>query len=541
MGKRTFKLLTALCMAACFAWGSPSGANPGDDDAQAPGRTMARQAIRESGTWITVDHTKLEALQQAFRSGPEITRACVSCHSEAETQFHGTIHWTWQGPTDANGVQLGKSKYSLNNFCISTNAQQDKGCLSCHPGWGKQTEATNCLVCHGQKTINWEEAFEDLNAFLGEEADEESKELAAEIQTSIQEAAQAVGLPGRKNCGSCHFYGGGGDGVKHGDLDTSMTKPNRALDVHMGSDGQDFDCQRCHTTRQHNIAGRVYTAPAYTERKSLIEDDLSAKIHCESCHSDTPHQPGSKANDHTDKVACQSCHIPQFARVNPTKMLWDWSQAGKTRDGKAYKTKDALGKDDYMTIKGQMQWAKNVKPEYFWYNGSIKSVSAKDPIDPSQTVKVSYPLGSADDPGSRISPFKVHRGKQPYDKVHKTLLTPLLSGPDGYWKTLDWQRALGKGGAALGLPFSGEYDFVATTYVLPTTHMVAPKENVVACTECHVKAEGRLANLAGVYLPARDGVRAVDSIGWILVLGTLVGVCLHGLGRIFTNGNHKGV
>ena len=27
--------------------------------------------------------------------------------------------------------------------------------------------------------------------------------------------------------------------------------------------------------------------------------------------------------DHTDKVACQSCHIPEFARVNPTKVSWD--------------------------------------------------------------------------------------------------------------------------------------------------------------------------------------------------------------------------
>ncbi len=41
--------------------------------------------------------------------------------------------------------------------------------------------------------------------------------------------------PERQNCGACHFNGGGGDGVKHGDLDTSLTKPNKALDVHMGS------------------------------------------------------------------------------------------------------------------------------------------------------------------------------------------------------------------------------------------------------------------------------------------------------------------
>jgi hypothetical protein len=151
--------------------------------------------------------------------------------------------------------------------------------------------------------------------------------------------------PGRQNCGSCHFKGGGGDGVKHGDLDTSLTRPNKALDVHMDADGRNFQCTRCHTTALHNIAGRVYTRPAATDRKSLIEDDLTKKITCESCHSSTPHKAESKANDHTDKVACQSCHIPEFARVNPTKMSWDWSQSGKLKDGKPYKTKDEFGKD----------------------------------------------------------------------------------------------------------------------------------------------------------------------------------------------------
>ncbi len=56
---------------------------------------------------------------------------------------------------------------------------------------------------------------------------------------------------------------------------------------------------------------------------------------------------------------------------------------------------------------------------------------------------------------ARIFPFKVHRGNQPYDKEHNTLLVPLLSGKDGYWTTLDWNRALGKGQESVGLHFSG--------------------------------------------------------------------------------------
>ena len=83
------------------------------------------------------------------------------------SQFHETIHWTWFAGKNEKGTQMGKAGYSLNNFCISANRMDDKGCMSCHPGWGDKTEAVNCLVCHGKKQINWEEAFEDVSAFLG--------------------------------------------------------------------------------------------------------------------------------------------------------------------------------------------------------------------------------------------------------------------------------------------------------------------------------------------------------------------------------------
>lgn len=350
-------------------------------------------------------------------------------HGSAD-QFHKTIHWTWHAYTDEKGHQFGKGGDSINNFCISTDRMQDKSCLSCHPGWGEETVAVNCLNCHGQKSINWGESFEDLAAFAGSD-DPEEQAIADEIRGNIRAAVQAVVRPERQNCGGCHFKGGGGDGVKHGDLDTSLTKPNKALDVHMGIDGRNFQCTRCHTTTLHNIAGRVYTKPAASDRKSLIEDDLATKITCESCHSSTPHKSESKANDHTDKVACQSCHIPTFARVNPTKVSWDWSKAGKRKDGKPYKTEDAFGKHDYMSIKGQFKWAKNVKPEYFWYNGSISSITAKDPIDPSKVVAVSHPLGSREDKNARIFPFKVHHASSHTTRSTKPCSVPCFPDPTG--------------------------------------------------------------------------------------------------------------
>ena len=53
------------------------------DQSQAPGRTMAQQATRGQKIWNTTDHTKHKALQNDFKSGLEVTQACLSCHSEA--------------------------------------------------------------------------------------------------------------------------------------------------------------------------------------------------------------------------------------------------------------------------------------------------------------------------------------------------------------------------------------------------------------------------------------------------------------------------
>ena len=56
------------------------------------------------------------------------------------------------------------------------------------------------------------------------------------------------------------LFGGGGDAVKHGDLDSTLKTPSRELDVHMSPDGADFSCQECHTTTNHDIQGNAMFA-----------------------------------------------------------------------------------------------------------------------------------------------------------------------------------------------------------------------------------------------------------------------------------------
>lgn len=502
-------------------------------DEEAPGRELAKQATRSRETWSTTDHSKHFVLTQEYISGAEVTDACISCHTEAAAQIQESIHWTWIDPKSDKETLVGKAGHSVNNFYISTNLMNDSSCIECHTGWDGKAGKINCLRCHGQTEFNFPGAFEKLNR-LYDADDEKSEELAEKIQKDVQKAIQDISRPTRKNCGSCHFFGDGGDGVKHGDLDSSLTNPDKALDVHMARDGQNFQCFRCHTTRRHYVAGRIYSTPAVTHRRNLLQDDLIPRIMCESCHGDKPHKPDKKANDHTDKVACQSCHIPKYARANPTQLWWDWSKAGKKKDGKSFKKTGPLGKYSYISTKGAAKWDSNVTPEYFWFSGSINTLTVKDVIDPDSTVRVSWPVGNLGDKKSRIFPFKVHRGKQPYDTESRRLLAPLLSGEDGFWTTLDMKKALIKGMEYMNLPYSGNFDFVETSYVFPITHMVAPKEKALDCTACHRRKGSRLANLVGFYMPARDGHRIVDVGGWSLIIALLVGILLHASGRIFS-------
>jgi hypothetical protein len=50
-------------------------------------------ATTEKPSSSTADHSKFEELQQEFESAPEVTKACLGCHTEASKQIHKTLHW----------------------------------------------------------------------------------------------------------------------------------------------------------------------------------------------------------------------------------------------------------------------------------------------------------------------------------------------------------------------------------------------------------------------------------------------------------------
>jgi len=429
-----------------------------------------------------IDHGQF--ISTTFRSGEDVTRFSIKCHRKEADEFIKTPHWRWKGPPKLiEGLEDSRVEYGkinlLNNFCISIEGGPDwknlEHCAECHAGYGFTgrdfdfTDITkiDCLVCHEQ-TGYYERGDGARPVFP----------VKGYEGKFLKRAAASVDRPARKNCGSCHFYGGSGNGVKHGDLDSSLINPSRELDVHMALDGLNMACQDCHKTRNHRISGASTFLATYDGR-----------VFCEDCHGDRPHDPVKKKtatlNGHVKKVACQTCHIPFIARDLPTQISWDWSTVGRD-----IKSSLQFGMETYKKHQGTFQWGKNLIPEYAWYRGKIKRYLRGEKVaDREGPVYISRPVGYREDGASRIYPFKTHRGRQPMDSVYQYLLIPHLV--KGLWKHYDWERALGDGAKGSGLPYSGKYEFVTTIAYGSINHQVAPKEKALRCHDCH-SGNGRL-------------------------------------------------
>lgn len=411
----------------------------------------------------------------------DVTRACLKCHENAGREFMETSHWQWLGddvtvPGHDAPMRIGKRNL-MNNFCIGITGNE-KACTKCHAGYGWENAGfdfndpsnIDCLVCHEHSGAY----IKTLGGMPAQDVD-------------LRAAAQSVGTPERANCLTCHAYGGGGEAVKHGDIDATLDQPTPSDDIHMGRAG--LICIDCHTTRNHRMRGRAFSVS--------IEDRMA--VTCLDCHTREPHDD-ERINEHVSAVACQTCHIPAFARRHATKTQWDWSKAG-----------DVTRQDDphhYLKIKGEFLYDDNVTPTYAWFNGSMDRYIMGDTIDPAAVTDMNRPRGDRKDTTARIWPFKTHIANQPYDIRYRYLLVPTTGGDGGFWTTFDWQKSLELGEAATGMPYSGEFGFAQTRMFWAISHGVAPKDQALGCAECH-SPDGRMDWVALGYDadPARAGGR----------------------------------
>lgn len=437
---------------------------------------------------LTPDHAQLINLTGKI-SARQVTAQCLHCHPAVGEAVLKSAHWNWKGLTPSiagheHSADTGLMKV-MDNYTLTMIPGLVQS-LGFHIGYGagngadksdfKDPLSIDCLVCH-DTTANYKK-------------DKSNNGLPA-AGTDLRALATKVGRPARSNCGSCHFYAGGGANVKHGDLEPALANPNSETDVHMGM--VDMRCQDCHRTENHRIAGMSFMAPV-----------TEGRVSCETCHGSQPHSItgflSRHLDDHVKALSCETCHIPSFAQETPTRLSTDYSQAGEDRSLKT----DALGMPLYDKNLGALTWGKHVAPVYRWFDGTRKTYVLGDKIENLDRLELNAPLGEKYIPESRIFPFKVHSAMQPYDTEQQVLLP--VKFENGYWRHYDWNRAITEGTAAIGMTYSGKFAFIKTSMYTSIHHEVLPAKQALGCSDCHKKEAITCTrchkNAAGMDLPS---------------------------------------
>ena len=193
------------------------------------------------------------------------------------------------------------------------------GCSNCHAGSGlkpsremsrAQLENSDCLICHSQ-------GYRRTLVQSGE-GRWEWKPLLWKNPEGLDSVARRISQPTRAMCLRCHAASGGGPNWKRGDLEYRLADTDRGFDVHMGKDGENMQCVKCHVGKDHRVAGRGADLPA--------SDRTDAQLRCDGeCHGTKPHKLAA-LDLHAQRVDCNVCHLPTFAREEATDMRRDWSR-----------------------------------------------------------------------------------------------------------------------------------------------------------------------------------------------------------------------
>ena len=517
-----FAVMAAFGLAGCDGSDGAAGANgaagaPGADGAdgfscwdlnQNGAGDLPDEDINSDGVVDTLDCNayasgayEIEQLHKGyFTEHPyEGAQSCMNCHGNIGDELITTGHFKWQG-VSANiegfeGGIHGKTDI-LNNFCIAIPSNEGR-CTQCHIGydWKDATydfgnrDNVDCLVCHDQ-TGTYAKAPTTAG---NPPAEIGTPPVPLDLALVAQSVAENGGTPTIDNCIFCHANAGGGDNVKHGDLSMSMANTTRDFDVHMGVDGADFECVACHQVKRdmdgkllsHGIGGMPYHSV-----------DEGVMKQCEDCHGDRFNiHAGSSVETIIglhDRLACQVCHIPTFARNTSTKTEWYWEDAGQNID--PIPVDPATNRPTYDKKKGTFVWANNVRPTLRYFNGKYTKflIGVNDQYSSLPAV-LAEPVGDYTDPNAMIYPFKKMIGNQPADAGNQTILVPHLfgtaGGPNPYWGKFDWNLALEDGAAKAGQTYTGAFEFVDTEMYLSVNHEVAPKEQAYgmdgACGDCH--------------------------------------------------------
>lgn len=411
----------------------------------------------------------------------EGTRTCLACHEKEARDFFSSVHYQWKADApdivNAGGRKLGKINTN-NDFCTNPGVSWiailkndagrviGNGCSKCHAGLGAkpsdqmtqgQLENIDCLLCHSASYQR--EVAQKAGGGL------EWRPVAMNSPETMLNVARHVGKTSNDVCLRCHVGSGGGINFKRGDLESAHARPTRDFDVHMGSGMQ---CTQCHKFRDHKILGGG-TQFAGVDRPG------EERLACEGCHRGAVHSAAA-LNRHTSRVACTTCHIPRFAKKDATDMHRDWSRS-----------EPVPGEGRFEPA---IEFQRNVKPVYAWWNGKGALAMLEDPVKPGADGRVALykPQGSRGDPDSRIYAFKLHTARLPIEASSKLML-PVQVGV--VFRTGKNEPAVRGGAKAyLGREVS-DIAWIETERYMGLFHEVAPKAEALGCRDCHSQG-GRL-------------------------------------------------
>ncbi|WP_296809344.1 PKD domain-containing protein [Thiocapsa sp.] len=375
-------------------------------------------------------------------------------------------------------------------------------------------------------------------------------------------AAQNVHATTRQSCLNCHAGAAGADGAKRGDLSRENINPSVTHDMHMSPDGANLTCSDCHNAignkgEGHRMRGRGL---------DLRANDVAERFSCETggCHDSQPHGDfsntlGSSKDKHAMKVACQTCHIPSYAKAAVgTEVARDW-QDPHPSDSACNGRGGWLPRED----KGGLGTASLI-PSYTWFDGTSEVVYLEEsltgvptvPLD--ATVAASFvgnfsaeddayalgmPNGDVTSENAKLYPMKKHWGKLARKDDTNSLVG---HSTFEFFRTGSFCRAVAVGlgenpddpfVCPTGKPGSTEMPPGASTVPVFTyqtiNHGVEPDSNALGgdtagCGTCHGELSGGPARLDMQGLGY--GLRTLPSV----VIGTRAAVLNGNLNTICT-------
>ena len=540
-------------------------------------------------------------------TGPEVCVSCHesqarAMHASVHYQQNGPTDYVTNinGLAGERGLNVGET--GINTYCGTHDNSPRFTCAGCHVGNGRFPVSTaefsamsdaqqlnelanvDCLTCHqevykrfpdptaGFENLVLENVSQGSNGALvraqGQSvtrtglagipivdsvtadfdfvpADPDNPELlditAALMSVSALEAAQTVHPTTRRSCLNCHGGAGGGDGTKRGDMSSALVSPSLAIDQHMSPQGRNMTCSECHSAGNHRVRGRGV---------DLRVNDVPERFTCENggCHNaSTVHNNvtnGSTFARHVAKVACQTCHIPTYAKGVATEVSRDWQDPHVSQTA-------CNGRGGWLPREDK---GGDLEPSYAWFDGNSEVYVLGENLSGVPTVPLPSAMSSlfrpsagssqgnfdTNDPayvlglptailsggninmtvGASNSSAKLYPMKEHWGKLARNTRTNTLIGHSTFefFRTGDFDLAVRSGLTQTeGMNATDGYTVVPVHTYQSINHGVETANNALGangqCGNCH-NVNGQSGGPARLDLKGELGYRVSSNINW---------------------------